>query len=278
MHKSTFGANFNFITHTMGYTLGAKVLTNPVKVYYIYYGNVSDSQKQAIETFTNGFDSTPLWGLTKSYYYQESNTTDKIYVDGGLAVGKSVTDNYSVGNIIADTAIPTIVQAQIDSGALPEDTDGIYFVVSSNDVAEFMRFDIQGGQFCQNYCGYHASWPLTSGNRIHYGFAGLIPPACYDACAPQANHKVSPNGDVALDSLFSVIAHELTEAVTDPNADYLRAWQAVDNLMENADLCSYKFGETQKDDTGATYNLEFGGHKYLIQQNWDLVKQTCASS
>jgi hypothetical protein len=52
------------------------------------------------------------------------------------------------------------------------------------------------------------------------------------------NMKTSPNNDPTLDAIISVIAHELSEAVSDPYPDTLmRSWDDYDGL-ENADKCS----------------------------------------
>jgi len=91
------------------------------------------------------------------------------------------------------------------------------------------------------------------------------------ACAAQTT--VSPNGNPAGDAMLSVIAHELEEAVTDPD---LNAW--YDNRgMENADKCAWTFGPMSQLPNGAKYNMTMNGHPYLIQQNWlNRGKGSCA--
>ena len=82
------------------------------------------------------------------------------------------------------------------------------------------------------------------------------------SCAAQTTS--SPNGDVGADAMVSVIAHELEEAVTDPN---LNAW--YDNRgYENADKCAWTFGTTYNATNGSKANMNLGGHDYLIQRNW----------
>jgi hypothetical protein len=43
-----------------------------------------------------------------------------------------------------------------------------------------------------------------------------------------------------VDGLLSVLAHELVEAVTDPNSDGVRAWDDG-YYYENADKCAVSF-------------------------------------
>ena len=46
----------------------------------------------------------------------------------------------------------------------------------------------------------------------------------------------APNGDVGVDGMVSIFAHELAEAASDPHLD---AW-ADEGGNENADKCQYK--------------------------------------
>jgi hypothetical protein len=64
--------------------------------------------------------------------------------------------------------------------------------------------------------------------------------------------------------MASIIAHELEEAVTDPN---LNAWYDSRGA-ENADKCAWTFGTTTTLPSGAKYNMTLGSRNYLIQQNW----------
>ena len=260
----------------IGYTTGAPVITNPVNVYYIYYGDFTDAQKSILEGFIQGLDQSAWWSMTKSYYYQASSSSEKVFVNGKVTLAKTVHDNYSKGKSLNGNALPDIIQAQVDAGSLPEDSDAVYFVLTASDVKEKMRDDMGGASFCSEYCGYHMSWPLKSGKRVYYAMAGNAH-ACLHGCAPGTNNNKSPNGDVEIDAMVSVIAHELTEAVTDPESDGTRAWQ-FSSGYENADQCAYKYGSTKTTANGASYNLEFGGKTYMVQQNWNVVTQKCSMS
>jgi hypothetical protein len=82
------------------------------------------------------------------------------------------------------------------------------------------------------------------------------------ACAAQT--ATSPNGNPAGDAMISVIAHELEEAVTDPD---LNAW--FDSRgYENADKCAWTFGSTYTVANGSIANMKLGGLDFLIQRNW----------
>ena len=102
------------------------------------------------------------------------------------------------------------------------------------------------------------------------------PSSCLRGCAPQQNAKTSPNGDLAVDAMTSTFAHELVEAVSDPESDGRRAWQDSTGY-ENADKCGWTYGTTTKDESGFNYNMDVGERKYLIQRNWDPELQACAT-
>jgi hypothetical protein len=67
--------------------------------------------------------------------------------------------------------------------------------------------------------------------------------------------------------MASIIAHELQEAVTDPD---LNAWYDRRG-QENADKCAWTFGTESTAPNGSKYNVTFpnaSGRSFLIQQNW----------
>jgi hypothetical protein len=220
----------------------------------------------------------PKKNFTKilEYYYQKTSKSGKAYTNGPVNLVKAVTDHYSHGYSLSGNDIPDIIQSHIDAKKLPEDTNAVYFVLTAGDVNETMRDDLGGASFCSEYCGYHVSWQLTSGKRIFYSQVGN-PTACMSGCAPVENESVSPNGDLGIDAMTSVIAHELVEAISDPESDGNRAWEDSYGY-ENADKCAWSYGSTKKDRSGFLYNVEFAGKKYLIQQNWSVRLQNCASS
>jgi hypothetical protein len=73
--------------------------------------------------------------------------------------------------------------------------------------------------------------------------------------------------------MVSVLAHEIDEAVTDPD---LNAWYDATGY-ENADKCAWTYGTTYKATNGAVANVRIGTRDYLVQQNWKAgATQGCA--
>ena len=80
---------------------------------------------------------------------------------------------------------------------------------------------------------------------------------------PTGQTFVSPNNNDAADSLVSVYAHELFEAVTDSYQGWFRDCDG----SEIGDLCELAFGHIMTSN-GKNFNVEMGGFKFLVQTEW----------
>ena len=241
---------------------GGPVMTDPngVNVYYIWYGDWSSnaSATSILTDFASNLGGSPYFNINTTY-------TDGlgIHVANKVTYMTSSTDGYSRGNSLSDADIQAIVADQINSSALPLDTNAVYFVLTSADVTA-------SSGFCTNYCGWHTHGSIA-GADIKYSFVGN-PDRCPNSCAAQT---VSPNGNLGADGMASIIAHELAEAVTDPQ---LNAWYDKRGY-ENADKCAWTFGATTTLPSGAKYNVSLCNRNYLIQQNWvNGASQFCAKA
>jgi hypothetical protein len=219
---------------------GGPVMLGTTNLYYIWYGDWgSDSAVPILNNLALSLGGSPYFNINTSYY-DGSNTK----VSNAVAAPASTADNYSRGTALSDSDVQGIVTSAISSGALPKDANGVYMVLTSADVNETSGF-------CTQYCGWHT----------HFAFIGN-PARCPSACSAQTS--TSPNNNIGADAMASIIAHELDEAVTDPD---LNAWYDHRG-RENADKCAWKFGATYKSVNGALANMNLGGLDYLIQQNW----------
>ena len=144
----------------------------------------------------------------------------------------------------------------------PTDPNGVYFVLTTPDVNETSGF-------CTLYCGWHTHASIN-GFDIKYAFVGN-PLRCPAACQAQSP---GPNGSGGGDGLANMIAHELDEAVTDPD---FTGWFDT-NGKENADKCAWTFGTVYKSSNGAKANMKLGALDYLIQQNWVNGKRASCST
>lgn len=225
------------------------VILGTTNVYYIWYGNWSTNAQNILTNLASSIGGSPYFNINTTYY--STNTGSKKFVTNAVHFGGATTDNYSHGTALSDSGVRAVVSSAITSGQLPKDANAVYFVLTSADVNETSGF-------CTQYCGWHTHASI-GGKDIKYGFIGN-PARCPSSCS---NGTAPPNGSVGADGAASIIAHEIEEAVTDPD---LNAWYDRRGA-ENADKCAWKFGTTYNNGTGIA-NMNLGGRDYLIQQNW----------
>jgi len=230
-------------------------------VYLIWYGDWNQKNgmdtpdgKVIIRDFLHGLSGSPYYAINTSYGTPS----------GAVSLVKEYTDTDSQGTKLSDSSIQAIVTSAISNG-LPFDPNGLYFVLTSSNVAE------KSG-FCSKYCGWHTAGTIN-GSNIKYAFVGNSG-RCLSSCAAQTK---GPNDNAGVDGMISVMAHEMEETNTDPNPN--SGW--VDSKgAENADKCAWTFG--QKLDiapNGAYYNVTLpaitvASRNYLIQRNLD-VNSVC---
>jgi len=241
---STSAATPNLTNH------GGPLIATPT-VYLIWYGNWNQSNgsdtpagQQIIRDFANTIGGSPYFQLNSSL---SAGTT----ITGNVTFGGESTDTGSQGTTLSDAKVLSVVTHALSTGALPYNANGVYFVLTSSNISE-------SSGFCTQYCGWHTSGSSTSG-KVRYAFVGNAN-RCLSACAAQTT---SPNGNAGVDGMVSVMAHELSEATTDPD---LNAW--FDSRgQENGDKCAWTFGHAQfTTSNGSFANITLGSRNFLIQR------------
>jgi len=228
---------------------GGPVMTGTTNIYYIWYGNWNGNDATTILTdFAKAVGGSAYFNINTTYY-----NASNIHVSNSVHYAGSTTDANSQGTTnLSDGAIQSIVSSAISSGRLPKDANAVYFVLTAQDVTK--------NGFCTSYCGWHTRANI-SGTDIKYSFVGNPATQCPSSCSEQT--QKSPNGNIGADAMASIIAHELEEAVTDPD---LNAWYDRRGA-ENADKCAWTFGTTYTAN-GSLANVKLGTRDYLIQRNW----------
>ena len=233
---------------------GGPVMTNPVTIYYIWYGNWSGNSATSILTdFANNIGTSPYFNINTTYKDGSGKSVQNI----PFALSQSPVSNsyYPYGASLSDANIQSIVSDFIRLNSLTN-SQAVYFVLTSADVNE-------SSGFCTKYCGWHTHGTIA-GMDIKYSFVGN-PDRCPSACEWQTTK--SPNNNPGADGMASIIAHELEEAVTDPD---LNAWYDTRGY-ENADKCAWTFGSTYIVGNGSLANMALPSgstNNYLIQRNW----------
>ncbi len=242
---------------------GGALLLNP-KVYLIYYGTWTAARQALVKQFVTDFGNSNYY-RTVIITYTDSYGRSPV---GNYALGTTATDNYSQGKTVS--SIANVVKTARQNGMV-EDTNSIYLVVTSDDVTVTEA----------NECGVHGIGKFADGVTMNYAVGKL--PKTGGGCI-YANKSTSPNNDIAGDALLTIVAHEIVEAITDPQDPKVPATAAYycstyDNMRtkcwENVDYCVGIFGDVQTINN-AYYNLTVSSHKYLIQSMLTVVDSKTA--
>ncbi|KAK9809895.1 hypothetical protein WJX72_001184 [[Myrmecia] bisecta] len=240
---------------------GGNIMTNPT-VYLIYYGNwapsnVGPDAQDIITNFVQNYAGSPLYRIATGYWDQQ-NFVQQVHGYGG-----SYSDPGSEGTVLTLQNMVKVIAKAVKAGAFPLDFNGIYAILGAPEIDTDYN-----GSFgsCSNYCAFHTNFGAP-GKQIKYTFVGNTAQKCYSACTATPTPGNGPNGNPAIDSMVSILAHELVETVTDP----LGSTWYDDNKAEVADKCVYNYVLNPTLATipsGAAYNMIIGSRPYLIQGLW----------
>jgi len=272
---------------------GGFVMTAPINVYLIWYGNWSYDTNTApiIENLMSNIGGSDWFSINALYYQKALYTipdggltgyndvgivdsgddaaigpTTQVFVSNAVNYVGSINVSYTHGTNLFVSDVEGIVSDAIAANSFPLDPNGVYFVLTSKDVDQFNGEDIS----CDNFCGWHEETDVLNAD-IKIAFVG-DPMACPDACTLQLAYLSkgimnSPNGDWSADSMASIMAHELSESASDPNPFGLVAW--LDDMgEESCDKCAWVFQNVYLTDTGSVANVHIGSSNYMIQANW----------
>src|SRR5215467_10818542 len=170
----------------INYHGGPVLQGNPVPVYVIFYGNWNGtgSNTQAtvtlIDTFLNSLGNTGYERINTTYGDNTGN------VSGNLTLAAQVFDPGSQGKRLRNSRISAAISAQLTSGALPTDPNGVYLFLTASDISE------QG--FCSSFCGFHTRQTLN-GADIKWAFIGNVD-QCPSGCEIQSTGPNSPSPGV----------------------------------------------------------------------------------
>ncbi len=250
---------------TLIYYGGGPVMSGSTNVYVIYYGKWTTKSKGIVNGYLSSLGGSHPYKVNTTYW--DTTGAHVQNVVNYNAATNSITDNYSLGKSLTDANVQTLISNAIAGGKLPNDqTNGVYFVLTSADVTE----TAPGlGQFCVQYCGYHSpSTSIATGETIKYSFVGS-PAQCPTGCDGNIaiyGDTTTPNGDVAGDGTISIMFHELSETVSDPNVTLSNgAWGDL-VTGESGDMCNFVFGTTKVAPNGSHFNEFINNKRYLVQQ------------
>lgn len=246
---------------------GGPILNVGTNVYLVYYGTWPILSVQVINSFMRNLGGTPLHNIQTTYY---DSANKHIANTVGFNPRTNVYhDNYSLGKNLTDADVQTIISNAIAGGHLRNDVNGVYFVLTAQDVNETAF----GGGLCTLFCGYHSpSTSIVTGETIYYSIVGN-PARCPSGCSGNVaiyGDATGPNNDIGGDGAVSIMFHELSESESDPQYGIAYGW-GPPTTAESGDDCNFVFGTTQVGSNHAHYNQTIAGHHYLIQEMLSLI-------
>ncbi|KAG9158571.1 hypothetical protein Leryth_025812 [Lithospermum erythrorhizon] len=269
------------------------VLSENIIVYPIWYGKWDRTQKRIIRDFIISISSINTKSPSVSGWWK----TVQLYTDQtGANISRTVHLGqeknirfYSLGRSLTRLTVQTVIKTAITARTKPlpvNSKSGVYLVLTSDDVY------VQ--DFCDNVCGFHYfTFPSIVGYTVPYAWIGNSGKMCPGMCAypfaipeyiPGLKPVKSPNGDVGVDGMISVIGHEIAEVATNP---LINAWYAGQDPVfpvEIADLCQGIYGtggggsypgQMLKGKDGATYNMNGVRRRFLVQWLWNHFFNYC---
>ncbi|CAI6001220.1 unnamed protein product [Closterium sp. NIES-64] len=116
------------------------VMWKPIRVYVVWYGYFSESQKQLVRTLTRSFSpsddpsvTVPLWWNINRLYYDQQGR----FISSNVTWVKEKDDTgYSRGKSLWLDDVEAVVSTAINTSELPYDEDGVYFVLSDQYVTQ----------------------------------------------------------------------------------------------------------------------------------------------
>ncbi|KMZ76130.1 Phosphate-responsive 1 family protein [Zostera marina] len=278
------------------------VLSANITVHTIWYGRWTRSQKHILRSFIGSISPESTTRSTASSQLATVEgwwRTVQLYTD---QTGKNVTahlklgaekslSRYSHGKVLTRLSVQSVIRTAI-TGRRPlpvNPKNSLYLILTSEDV---MMED-----FCGQVCGFHYfTFPSIVGYTLPYAWVGNSARYCPGVCAypfavpayAPANWSPgkSPNGDVGVDGMVSIVGHELAELASNPLVNAWFAGQDPSFPTEIADLCEGIYGTggggsytgqlTVDSDDGSWYNLVGnGGRRFLVQWIWNPVLNYC---
>jgi hypothetical protein len=237
---------------------GGSVISGTTNIYFIYYGNWNqyEKSKELLTNFIPNLNGSNYFSINSTYYSELGG--DINYASKAIEFAGSIDDNYSLGSNISQNDVKNIVFNSLSENKLPLDTNGIYIVLSSDDV----KMD----NFCSTLCGWHWNGNHNNSN-IKFAWIGNSISQCPNTCGRFLKINgtyLTPNNDFVSDSIVSVMAHEISETITDPD---LNAWYDSKG-NEMGGLCAWNFGTPFYIDNGAQADIKLKDTYYLIQKLW----------
>lgn len=221
----------------------------------------SDTTYQTIQNnFIHDIGNTDFWSLVTQYNGNNGSISNNVAFGGSWVdtTGMPTGRDGSTANPILDSDLHDLVHRAATANGWTEDVSHVYVLYTALNVHSCKAADKASCDF-NKYCAYHSHWN-DGGNDAIYGNMPDVG-GCQDSTPV-------PNSDVRADSQVDDVAHELMEAVTDPD---LNAWRDSTG-SEIGDFCSSTY--FPRNHNGSEVSLH--GREYVMQSIWSNAISGCA--
>jgi len=260
-------ASSPIIFHTGGF---GGIYSGPIQIIPVWVGTWDDARKATWNSILGNLvtslggsgdiaTANQVFNTNTLYFTTKAKPTAKLTWSTSLIPSATVPATLAAASLgivpVSDANVAQYINLALTTSKVSAPASGtkaIYLYLGAADTR------LSSG-FGTAYCGWHTYGTLGATN-IPYIAIQDFTPTYYSACSAQS---VTPNLDVPLDAMASVLVHEIDESITDAD---LRTWYDSRGA-ENADKCAWTFGATTLLN-GAKYNLTVGGKNYLVQRNW----------
>lgn len=226
---------------------GGPVMANASKAYGIFWvpkgSYISPTYISLISRYFTDYGTSSLFKNNTQY----TNSHGKAPQSSSLGGTWTDTSAYPSGTL-SDANIQQEARKAISQNGWTANGHNIFLVFTAKGENICTSF----GCAFSNWCAYHGA-----GGSLIYAtmpYVGTSLNTCWTG-------GKSPNGDVDADAEINVTSHEQTEAATDP---HLNAWYDASG-QEIGDKCAWMFGHVNPDGS----NVNWNGHPYIVQQEWD---------
>ena len=243
------------------------ILTGTQNIYALYYGCWTDTCGSAGDLKTRMVLTDFFTSIGNSRYAQINSTyTDASGQQAASAFifgGEVIDASYSHGTELTRADIVDLISYQVNNFQLPQDSNGIYVIIASADVAS------SDTGFCAPSAPPFHGRGLVNGSPVNYIFLGN-PQRCPAVAGPQFSPSgPTPNDSYAADVLASNFAHALNGIATNPLGTGWYDRYGFENTDKCQDALGHPaFGQTYLTANGARANVRMASRDYLIEQNW----------
>jgi hypothetical protein len=247
---------------------GGAVLTTP-RIYAIFYGNNSWNSGNIalyVDFFTN---------LGASNYM--SNTRNELGGGAATFVKKVIVNaGHQKNDVDTTREHRNIINKHIEALSGVPDSQGIYSLITDEFKSKNLMSSKKEG-YGTEWCGYHSYFPVGKVDVVYY-VTGLGSPNCAWNLGEEYATPHFSSVPIGIDFSLNVIAHEITEAISDP---LLNAWQDVsgseagDKCNSNPVVANVVDEESEPEGPVPIYNAQIGSEYYLIQTNYSQTSNTC---